>query len=228
MSAEAAALPVPPLEPPALPRSVAVAVDGVVIGGGSPVVVQSMTDTNTADVSATVRQVRQLVQAGSELVRLTVNDEDAAKAVPHIRDKLAATNCVVPLVGDFHYNGDRLLKAVPECASALSKYRINPGNVGFGENHDSRFAAIVEQALLHSKAIRIGVNWGSLDQALLQKMMDENAAASQPLSAAAVTREALVRSALQSAQFARDLICLRQVGGSDSFNVKAEHRSSKS
>ncbi|MGV0005072.1 MAG: flavodoxin-dependent (E)-4-hydroxy-3-methylbut-2-enyl-diphosphate synthase [Candidatus Porifericomitaceae bacterium WSBS_2022_MAG_OTU9] len=200
-------------KPPAVPslngglkrRSVAVRIGRIAIGGGAPIVVQSMTDTNTADVAATVRQVRQLALAGAELVRITVNDEAAAKAVPRIRELLDTSNCTVPLVGDFHYNGDRLLAAVPECAIALAKYRINPGNVGFGENQDRRFAAIVEQALLHSKVIRIGVNWGSLDQALLQDMMDKNANARQPLSSVEVMREALVQSALKSAQLARDL-----------------------
>ncbi len=177
----------------------AVAVGDVVIGGGAPVVVQSMTDTDTADVEATVAQIAQLHAAGSEIVRVTVNDPQAARAVPRIRERLLARGLAVPLVGDFHYNGHRLLAEVPELAPALDKLRINPGNVGFGEHRDRRFEAMIEIALRHHLPVRIGVNWGSLDQALAARLMDENARRSEPLPAEAVLREALVRSALDSA-----------------------------
>ncbi|GAB2505554.1 flavodoxin-dependent (E)-4-hydroxy-3-methylbut-2-enyl-diphosphate synthase [Arenimonas alkanexedens] len=176
-----------------------VVVGGVQIGGGAPVVVQSMTNTDTADVNATVKQVAELWRAGSELVRVTVNNPESAAAVPRIRDKLAMMNVPVPIVGDFHYNGDRLLAAEPACAEALAKYRINPGNVGFGRKRDTQFAAIVEKAIEFGKPVRIGVNWGSLDQALAARLMDENAARAQPWDAARVLREALVVSALESA-----------------------------
>ncbi|MES2985400.1 MAG: flavodoxin-dependent (E)-4-hydroxy-3-methylbut-2-enyl-diphosphate synthase [Pseudomonadota bacterium] len=174
-------------------------IGGVAIGGGAPVVVQSMTNTDTADVDATVAQVRQLAEAGSELVRITVNNEAAAKAVPAIYEKLLAGGPSAPLVGDFHYNGHRLLTAFPEMAQALAKYRINPGNVGFGEKQDAQFSQMVEIALTYNKPIRIGVNWGSMDNALLARLMDENAAHAAPLPAEMVAREALVVSALQSA-----------------------------
>ena len=177
----------------------AVAVGKVVMGGGAPVVVQSMTNTDTADVDATTRQVAELWRAGSELVRITVNNPESAAAVPRIREKLDRMNVPVPLVGDFHYNGDRLLAAEPACAEALAKYRINPGNVGFGKKRDTQFAAIVEKAIEFGKPVRIGVNWGSLDQALAARLMDENAARAQPWDAARVLREALVVSALESA-----------------------------
>ena len=180
-------------------RTVGVRVGDVVIGGGAPVVVQSMTDTDTADVAATVAQVRALAEAGSELVRVTVNNPDAAEAVPEVRRALDRSGCRVPLVGDFHYNGDRLLTRYPECARALAKYRINPGNVGFGEKRDERFATMVEAAIEFGKPVRIGVNWGSLDQSLATRLMNENAKAEEPKSAAEVTREALVQSALRSA-----------------------------
>ncbi len=180
-------------------RTVAVNVGGVAIGGDAPIVVQSMTNTDTADVDATVAQVAALARAGSEIVRVTVDRAEAAAAVPHIRDRLAKQGVEVPLVGDFHYIGHTLLADHPECAEALAKYRINPGNVGFGQKRDRHFAAIVETAIRHGKAIRIGANWGSLDQALLTRLMDENAKADAPLSAAAVTREAMVQSALNSA-----------------------------
>jgi (E)-4-hydroxy-3-methylbut-2-enyl-diphosphate synthase len=182
-----------------------VAVGPVRIGGGAPVVVQSMTNTDTADVSATVRQVAELWRAGSELVRITVNNPESAAAVPRIREKLDMMSVPVPLVGDFHYNGDRLLAAEPACAQALAKYRINPGNVGFGKKRDTQFAAIVEKAIEFGKPVRIGVNWGSLDQALAARLMDENAARAEPWDAARVLREALVVSALESAERAVEI-----------------------
>jgi (E)-4-hydroxy-3-methylbut-2-enyl-diphosphate synthase len=181
-------------------RSVAVEVGGVTVGGGAPIVVQSMTNTDTADIEATVRQIATLADAGSELVRITVDRDEAAAAVPHIRDRLAAIGITAPLVGDFHYIGHKLLAAYPACAEALDKYRINPGNVGFREKKDRQFGAIIETALRYGKPVRIGVNWGSLDQALLTRLMDENAAAPEPLPATAVTREAIVQSALLSAE----------------------------
>lgn len=174
-------------------------VGGVKVGGGAPVVVQSMTNTDTADVDASVRQVRELAQAGSEVVRMTVNNDEAAAAVPHIRDRLMALGVDVPLVGCFHYNGHKLLKDHPACAEALAKYRINPGNVGFREKRDRQFEMIIERALEYGKPVRIGTNWGSLDQELSQALMDENAARAEPWSSDAVMREALVRSALDSA-----------------------------
>lgn len=186
-------------------RTVGVQVGDVLIGGGAPVVVQSMTDTDTADVAATVAQVRALAAAGSELVRVTVNTPDAALAVPEIRRELDRAGCAVPLIGDFHYNGDRLLTNHPECARALAKYRINPGNVGFGEKRDARFATMIEAAIEYDRPVRIGVNWGSLDQDLAGALMDENARSDSPRSAAEVTREALVRSALASAAHAESL-----------------------
>lgn len=174
-------------------------VGGVRVGGDAPVVVQSMTNTDTADIAGTVAQVRALAEAGSEIVRITVNNEAAARAVPAIYEELQKGGPSAPLVGDFHYNGHRLLTAFPEMAEALAKYRINPGNVGFGEKQDAQFAQMVEIAVARNKPIRIGVNWGSMDNALLAKMMDENAARSAPSSAEDVAREALVVSALQSA-----------------------------
>ena len=169
------------------------------IGGGAPVVVQSMTNTDTADVIATAIQVKALAAAGSEIVRLTVNSPAAAQAVSAVREQLDRMGVSVPLCGDFHYNGHRLLTQYPECAKALSKYRINPGNVGTGTKRDDNFARMIEIACQNDKAVRIGVNWGSLDQDLLARLMDENAARPDPLGAAAVMREALVRSALDSA-----------------------------
>ena len=188
----------------------AVQVDAIRIGGGAPVVVQSMTNTDTADVAATVQQVGELWRAGSELVRLTVNTPEAAAAVPRIRDKLAQRGIEVPLIGDFHYNGHQLLASEPACAQALSKYRINPGNVGFGHKRDAQFASIVELAIRHDKAVRIGANWGSLDQALLAQLMDANAQSAQPLDGAAVVREAMIRSALDSALQAEALGLARE------------------
>jgi (E)-4-hydroxy-3-methylbut-2-enyl-diphosphate synthase len=175
------------------------------VGGFAPIVVQSMTNTETADIEATVTQVFALAQAGSELVRITVNTLDAARAVPAIRERLAARNCEVPLVGDFHYNGHKLLAQIPECAQALAKYRINPGNVGQGRKRDEQFAQMIEIACRCGKPVRIGVNWGSLDPALAGQMMDDNARLAIPRDAAEVTREALVVSALESAQRAEQL-----------------------
>ena len=181
-----------------------VRVDGaaspVLIGGGAPVVVQSMTNTDTADRDATARQVIELARAGSELVRITVNTPQAAAQVPHIRERLERAGCTVPLVGDFHFNGHKLLAQHPDCARALAKYRINPGNVGKGAKRDEQFAQMIEAALRHGKPVRIGVNWGSLDAELLARMMDENAGLSEPKSSLEVMREAVIRSALESAQ----------------------------
>jgi len=182
-----------------------VAVGDVLIGGGAPVVVQSMTNTDTADAQATARQVEELARAGSELVRITVNTPEAAAQVPRIRARLDAIGCRVPLVGDFHYNGHKLLTQFPDCAQALAKYRINPGNVGKGKKHDEQFATMIECALRYAKPVRIGVNWGSLDADLLARLMDENARLSQPLDSVAVTREAVIRSALDSARYAEEL-----------------------
>jgi (E)-4-hydroxy-3-methylbut-2-enyl-diphosphate synthase len=180
-------------------------VAGIAVGGDAPIVVQSMTNTDTADVAATVVQVRALAVAGSELVRITVNSAEAAAAVPEIRDKLDAAGCTVPLIGDFHFNGHKLLAGYPGCAQALAKYRINPGNVGKGSKRDSQFAIMIEQALKWDKPVRIGVNWGSLDGDLLARLMDENARSPQPQDAAHVMREALVTSAVGSAQRAEEL-----------------------
>jgi (E)-4-hydroxy-3-methylbut-2-enyl-diphosphate synthase len=182
-----------------------VAVGGVRIGGGAPVVVQSMTNTDTEDARATARQVEALARAGSELVRITVNTPEAAAQVPRIRDLLDRAGCGVPLVGDFHYNGHKLLTQYPDCARALAKYRINPGNVGKGAKRDEQFATLIECALRYEKPVRIGVNWGSLDQELLARLMDENAAASAPRDAAEVMREAVIRSALDSARMAQEI-----------------------
>ena len=185
--------------------SYATTIGRVAIGGDNPVVVQSMTNTDTADVAGTVAQVLQLAQAGSELVRITVNNEAAAKSVPLIYEQLLQQNCTTPLVGDFHYNGHRLLIAVPEMAMALGKYRINPGNVGFGEKQDIQFAQMVEIAAKHNKPIRIGVNWGSMDNALLAKLMDKNAELAKPMKSDEVAREALVVSALNNAALAQSV-----------------------
>jgi (E)-4-hydroxy-3-methylbut-2-enyl-diphosphate synthase len=185
--------------------SVGVDVGGVMVGGGAPVVVQSMTNTDTADVEATVRQIAQLWRAGSELVRITVDRDEAAAAVPHIRDRLMLRGIDVPIIGDFHYIGHKLLTDHPACAEALAKYRINPGNVGFKAKRDTQFATLIELAIKYRKPVRIGVNWGSLDEELLTKLMDENAASPNPVSAAAVQREAIIQSALLSAQRAEDI-----------------------
>ena len=183
----------------------AVRVGNVMVGGDHPIVVQSMTNTDTADIAGSVKQVQQLAAAGSEVVRLTVNNVESAKAIPHIRERLDALGCPVPLVGDFHYNGHQLLTDHPACAEALAKYRINPGNVGFGRKKDQQFATMIELAIRYSKPIRIGVNWGSLDPALLASMMDENAKLETPLEAQAVMREALIQSALTSAAKALEI-----------------------
>jgi (E)-4-hydroxy-3-methylbut-2-enyl-diphosphate synthase len=177
-----------------------VMVGPVAIGGGAPVVVQSMTNTDTADAAATARQVEELWRAGSELVRITVDTPEAAAQVAAIRARLDAAGCDVPLIGDFHFNGHKLLAQFPECARALAKYRINPGNVGKGAKRDEQFATMIEAAIRYGKPVRIGVNWGSLDQALLARLMDENARRAAPLDAAEVMREAVIRSALDSAQ----------------------------
>jgi (E)-4-hydroxy-3-methylbut-2-enyl-diphosphate synthase len=179
-------------------------IDHVAVGGTSPIMVQSMTNTDTADAQATVQQVFELAQAGSEIVRITVNTKEAASQVATIRERLDAMGCNVPLVGCFHFNGHKLLTEFPECAQALSKYRINPGNVGKGSKRENQFATFIEMACKYNKPVRIGVNWGSLDQALLARMMDENAQKAEPLSSDALMREALIESALQSAQQAQE------------------------
>jgi (E)-4-hydroxy-3-methylbut-2-enyl-diphosphate synthase len=186
-------------------RSVTVRVGVVPVGGNHPVVVQSMTNTDTADVEATVQQVRALAQAGSELVRVTVNTDEAAAAVAVIVERLGQLGVGVPVVGDFHFNGHKLLREHPGCAAALAKYRINPGNVGRGSKRDPQFAEMIEIACRHDKPVRIGVNWGSLDQDLLTRMMDENSRRAEPVDAADVVREALVVSALESARRAEEL-----------------------
>ncbi len=177
----------------------------VTVGGDAPILVQSMTNTDTADVEGTARQVAALARAGSEIVRITVDRDEAAAAVPHIRDRLAQLGVAVPLVGDFHYIGHKLLAEHPACAEALDKYRINPGNVGFKEKKDRQFSAIVETAIRHGKPVRIGANWGSLDQELLTHLMDENARSNHPVDARDVTREAMVQSALMSAERAEEI-----------------------
>ena len=193
--------------PGAFPRrpSIGVNVGGVMVGGGAPIVVQSMTNTDTADVEATVRQIAALHRAGSELVRITVDRDEAAAAVPHIRDRLMLRGIDVPIIGDFHYIGHKLLTDHPACAEALDKYRINPGNVGFRSKRDTQFATLIELALKYGKPVRIGVNWGSLDEELLTRLMDENAASRAPISAAAVQREAIIQSALLSARRAEEI-----------------------
>ena len=183
----------------------AVRIGPVTVGGGAPVAVQSMTNTDTADVEATARQVAELARAGSELVRITVNSDAAAAAVPHIRERLDAKGLDVPLVGDFHFNGHKLLAAHPACAEALAKYRINPGNVGRGSRRDEQFAALIETACRHDKAVRIGVNWGSLDPAVLARLMDENAHSDSPRDTGEIMHEAMVTSALESAAQAEAL-----------------------
>ncbi|KPK40603.1 MAG: 4-hydroxy-3-methylbut-2-en-1-yl diphosphate synthase [Gammaproteobacteria bacterium SG8_47] len=185
--------------------TVAVRVGNITVGGGAPIVVQSMTNTDTADIAGTARQVAALAHAGSELVRITVNSAEAAAAVPHIRDELGRINCAVPLIGDFHFNGHKLLREHPACAEALAKYRINPGNVGRGKKRDEQFAQMIEIACRNERPVRIGVNWGSLDQSLVVRLMDENARSAEPLDTNDVTREAMVRSALESAQRAEEI-----------------------
>ena len=186
-------------------KTVTVNVGHVAIGASAPVVIQSMTNTDTADIEATTRQTTELAKAGSELVRITVNSAEAAKAVPYIREKLDAQGCHVPLIGDFHFNGHKLLSEYPECASALAKYRINPGNVGKGKKRDEQFARMIEIACQHNKPIRIGVNWGSLDQVLLAKIMDENAKQPVPKEPKEIMFDAMIASALQSAEQAEAL-----------------------
>lgn len=186
-------------------QTVGVNIGDVIVGGGQPIVVQSMTNTDTADFAASVEQIYALWQAGSELVRITVNNEAAAAQVAPIRDALAKRGCNVPLIGDFHFNGHRLLSKYPDCAEALAKYRINPGNVGRGSKKDSQFATMIEAACQYQKPVRIGVNWGSLDDALLTRLMDENAARPQPHNAKDVMREAMIISALENAARAEEL-----------------------
>ena len=186
-------------------KSVAVDVGGVTMGGGAPIVVQSMTNTDTADVDSTVAQVAALARAGSEIVRITVDRDEAAKAVPYIRDRLALMGVETPLVGDFHYIGHKLLTENPACAEALAKYRINPGNVGFREKRDTQFSTMIEVANKYEKPVRIGVNWGSLDQELLTRLMDENTASQDLKDASQVTRDAMVMSGLMSAERAEEL-----------------------
>ena len=185
-------------------KTVPVTINHVVVGGDAPVVVQSMTNTDTADVVRTVKQIAELAKAGSELVRITVNNLESAQAVPEIRERLDRIGCDVPLVGDFHFNGHKLLKAVPACAEALAKFRINPGNVGRGKKRDEQFESMIEFAVKYNNAVRIGVNWGSLDQELLARMLDENAALSQPRDLAEVQHDALIESALGSARKAEE------------------------
>jgi (E)-4-hydroxy-3-methylbut-2-enyl-diphosphate synthase len=196
-----------PVSAAPLARRLAVGVDvgGVMVGGGAPIVVQSMTNTDTADIEGTAQQVAALARAGSELVRITVDRDEAAAAVPHIRDRLAKMRVKVPLIGDFHYIGHKLLADHPACAEALDKYRINPGNVGFREKRDRQFGSIIEMAIKYSKPVRIGVNWGSLDQELLTSLMNENATRAEPLSAGAVMREAMVQSGLHSGARAEEI-----------------------
>ena len=180
-------------------------VSGVIIGGGAPIVVQSMTNTDTADIEATVAQVKMLYEAGSELVRITVNNDAAARAVPHIIERLDAQDCRVPVVGDFHFNGHKLLARHDACARALAKYRINPGNVGHGKKRDKQFSDMIEIACRHDKPVRIGVNWGSLDQQLLANMLTRNANLADPLSLSTINRQAVIESALGSAAFAEEI-----------------------
>ncbi|MEM8551046.1 MAG: flavodoxin-dependent (E)-4-hydroxy-3-methylbut-2-enyl-diphosphate synthase [Pseudomonadota bacterium] len=186
-------------------KSVPVNVGGVTVGGDAPIVVQSMTNTDTADIPATISQVAALAQAGSEIVRITVDRAESAAAVPKVRDGLLARGISVPLVGDFHYIGHKLLEDYPECAEALAKYRINPGNVGYKKKRDVQFSSIIEKAMRYDKPVRIGVNWGSLDQELLTSLMDANSVSDTPVSAAAVLREAMVVSGIRSAQRAEEL-----------------------
>lgn len=200
------------ITPPYLPigalmrhHTVGVDVGGIMVGGGAPVVVQSMTNTATEDRTATVNQIYDLWEAGSEIVRITVNSPDAAAQVAHIVDDLAKRDCFVPVVGDFHYNGHRLLTDFPDCAKALAKYRINPGNVGFGQKRDTQFAQMIEVALRHDKPVRIGVNWGSLDQAMMAQLLDDNAKSAQPRPIEQINMEAIIQSALLSSAYAEDL-----------------------
>src|ERR1700691_3073648 len=186
-------------------KSLGVKIGAVTIGGSAPIVVQSMTNTDTADIEGTVAQVKALARAGSEIVRVTVNNDEASAAVPHIRERLYAQGIGTPLVGDFHFNGHKLLKAHPACAQALAKLRINPGNVGRGSKRDPQFAEMIETACKYDKPVRIGVNWGSLDQDLLTRMMDENGRRTQPWEAQSVMYEALIQSAVSSAERAVEI-----------------------
>ena len=207
MQHDAITQPTPPASAAPWPRRPTrqVMIGCVAVGGGAPVVVQSMTNTDTADVAGSVRQVAELWRAGSEMVRLTVNTPEAAAAIPRIREKLLMMGVDVPLIGDFHYNGHQLLAGEPACAEALAKYRINPGNVGFGKKKDTQFASIIEKAIEYGKPVRIGANWGSLDQVLAARLMDENHARAEPWDAGRVLREALILSALESADRAVEL-----------------------
>src|ERR1700679_3060069 len=191
--------------PRARHKTTQVMVGNVAVGGGAPIVVQSMTNTDTADIDGTIAQVAALARAGSELVRITVDRDEAAAAVPHIRDGLRKRGITTPLIGDFHYIGHKLLADHPACAEALDKYRINPGNVGFKEKKDRQFGAIVETAIKHNKPVRIGANWGSLDQELLTHLMDENSKSNHPVGARDVTREAMIQSAMLSAERAEEI-----------------------
>lgn len=194
-----------PAEPGMRRPSVGVHIGKVTVGGGAPIVVQSMTNTDTEDPASTAKQIAELARAGSELVRITVNTPAAAAAVPRIRERLEMMGVEVPIIGDFHYNGHQLLEQEPACAEALAKYRINPGNVGFGKKKDSQFAAIIEKAIQYGKPVRIGANWGSLDQSMVAALMDENHQRTEPWDAALVAREALIRSALDSAIRAEEI-----------------------
>ncbi|MGD3994608.1 flavodoxin-dependent (E)-4-hydroxy-3-methylbut-2-enyl-diphosphate synthase [Xanthomonas citri pv. citri] len=204
---DAVTRPTPPPDATAWPRRItrAVKIGSVTVGGGHPVVVQSMTNTDTADIAGSVKQVADLWRAGSEMVRLTVNNAESAAAIPRIVDKLRMMGIEVPLIGDFHYNGHQLLAAEPACAEALAKYRINPGNVGFGKKKDLQFGQLIEFAIKYGKPVRIGANWGSLDQSLAAQLMDENSQRDTPWDAGRVLREALIRSAVDSAERAVEL-----------------------
>ena len=204
---DAVTRPTPPTDAAPWPRRItqAVQIGNATVGGGRPVVVQSMTNTDTADIAGSVKQVAELWRAGSEMVRLTVNNPESAAAIPRIREKLEMMGISVPLIGDFHYNGHQLLAGEPACAEALAKYRINPGNVGFGKKKDTQFAQLIEFAIRYGKPVRIGANWGSLDQALAAQLMDENHAREIPWDAGRVLREALIRSAVDSAERAVEI-----------------------
>ena len=204
---DAVTRPTPPTDAAPWPRRItqAVQIGNAVVGGGRPVVVQSMTNTDTADIAGSVKQVAELWRAGSEMVRLTVNNPESAAAIPRIREKLEMMGISVPLIGDFHYNGHQLLAGEPACAEALAKYRINPGNVGFGKKKDTQFAQLIEFAIRYGKPVRIGANWGSLDQALAAQLMDENHTRETPWDAGRVLREALIRSAVDSGERAVEL-----------------------
>ena len=186
-------------------NSIPVKIGDIFIGGSHPIAVQSMTNTDTADISTTFKQIIDLANAGSEIVRVTVDRDDSAKAIPYIKEKLLKANCNVPIVGDFHYIGHSLLNKFPDCAKILDKYRINPGNVGFKEKKDIQFSSMIEVAAKNNKPVRIGVNWGSLDQDLLSNLMDENSKLKKPLDAESVTKKALIVSALESAKRAEEL-----------------------